>query len=58
MHPRGVYELRKIREQGVLSGHAEDFAQSMKEVHDQVKRTLIEANQKLKEKVYEGRREV
>ena len=58
VHPRGVCELREIKEHGGINGHAEDFAQSMKEVHDQVKRTLIEANQKLKEKVDEGRREV
>ena len=58
MHPRGVCELRELKEQGAISGHADDFAQSMKEVHDQVKRTLVEANQKLKEKVDEGRREV
>ena len=42
----------------MISGHADDFAQSMKEIHDQVKKNLIEANQKLKEKVDEGRREV
>ena len=39
-----------------ISGNVDDFAQSMKEVHDQVKQTLMEANQKLKKKKDEGRR--
>ena len=51
-------ELRELPGHGTINGHAGDFVQSMKEVHDQVKQTLIEANHKLKEKKDEGRREV
>ena len=51
-------ELRDLPSHDNISGHADDFVQSMKEVQDQVKQNLMEANQKLKEKKYEGRREL
>ena len=51
-------ELRELLGHDTISGHVDDFFQSMKEVHDWVKQTLIEANKKLKEKKDEGRREV
>lgn len=41
-----------------MSGHANDFAKSMTKVPEQVKRTLGEANQKLKTKMDERRRNV
>lgn len=51
-------ELRDLNSHDNISGHADDFVQSMKEVHDQVKQTLMEANMKLKEKKDEGKREL
>lgn len=57
-HPRGVCELRELKNQEEISGHADDFAQSMREVHEQVKKSLIEATQRLKTKVDERRRDL
>lgn len=56
--PRGVLELIDLKGYEGIIGHADDFSQSMREVHEQVKKTLIEANQKLKAKRDEGRREL
>ena len=53
-HPRGIFELKEIKKHEEVSRHADDFSQSMVEVHEQVKRTLGEANQKLKKKWIKG----
>ena len=37
-HPRGVIELREFLGHDKVSGHADDFAESMMEIHDQVKK--------------------
>ena len=58
IHPRGVYDLRELKDQGRVSVHAYDFAKSMKEIHEQVKETLIEANQRLKSKMDMKRRDL
>lgn len=51
-------ELRDLPSHDKISGTTKDFLQSMDEVHDQVKQTLMEENKKLKEKKDEGRREL
>ena len=56
-HPRDIIELRDLPSHEKINGKFDDFFQSMKEVYDQVKQTLMEANQKIKEKKDEGRRE-
>ena len=33
-HPRGICELRELKQHEEVSGHADDFAQSMREVHE------------------------
>ena len=40
MHPRGVCELRDLGDMEHRSGHAEDFSQTMKEIQEQVKKTI------------------
>lgn len=40
MHPRGILELRDINNLQPKSGTANDIAQSMKEVHEQVRKAL------------------
>ena len=51
-------EVRELPAHDTISGHVQDFVQSMKEIHDHVKKTLMKANQRLKEKKDEGRREL
>ena len=51
-------ELRDLPTHENISGHDDKFVQFMKEVHDHVKKTLLEANQKLKEKKDEVGREL
>lgn len=43
---------------GQKSGHSIDMAQSMKEIHEQVRKTLLDNSQKIKDKVDEKRRDV
>lgn len=40
MHPRGVCELRDLGSMEDRIGHAEDFSQTMKEIQEQVKKTI------------------
>jgi hypothetical protein len=58
LHPRGVFELRNLENSEGRSAYVDDFSQSMKEVHEQVKKQLQEATQKLKEKVDERRKDL
>lgn len=51
IHPRGVLELREMGETTMKSGYAQDFSQSLLEVHDMVKKTFENHNAKLKTKV-------
>lgn len=37
LHRRGVLELKEIRKMEQKSGHVADMAQSMKEIHEQVR---------------------
>lgn len=55
VHPRGILELRDLGSAGARSGYVEDFAQSMKEVHELVKQALMENTSKHKQKVDERR---
>ena len=34
LHPRGVCELRELKDQKAVNGHVDDFSQSMKEIHE------------------------
>ena len=58
MHPRGICELRDLGSMENRSGHAEDFTQTMKEIHEQVKKIVTTATQKLKENVDLSRKDV
>lgn len=58
IHPRGVYELRDLNDGVKGSGYAKDFTYAMQEVHDIVRKTLIDNIEKIKSKVDEGRKEV
>lgn len=58
LHPRGFLELRDLKGYEGISGHADEFSQSMREVHEQVKKALMKANQRLKAKRDEGRRDL
>lgn len=56
LHPRGILELRDLGNVAIRIGYAEDFAQSMKEVHESVKHALMESTSKIKKKVDERRK--
>lgn len=56
LHPRGILELRDIGNAPTRSGYDEDFAQSMKEIHESVKQTLKDNTTKIKQKVDERRK--
>ncbi|XP_059070731.1 uncharacterized protein LOC131860352 [Cryptomeria japonica] len=58
LHPCSVCELRDLRILEGKSGHAEDFTQSMKEVHEKVQKTLIDAMQRIKAKEDERRKDI
>ena len=40
MQPRGVFELKYSKKDEFVSSSAEDFAEAMKELHNQVKEQL------------------
>ena len=50
IHPRGLRELRNLDGQVPNSSYAKYFSQSMKEVHEQVKQSLIDNTKKIKYK--------
>lgn len=56
VHPSGILELRELGNAATRSGYAEDFSQSMREVHELVKQALIENTSKIKQKVDERRK--
>jgi hypothetical protein len=48
MQPRGVYELKYSERNEFRSASAEDFAESMKELHNQIKERLQSSSQEYK----------
>ena len=52
MHPRGVYELRNLGKKELRSVDGEDFAVSMQELQERVKRKLQDNNHKYKQRAY------
>ena len=58
MHPRGVYELRNLGGQERRSADGEDFASSMHELQENVKKKLQESAGKYKQRAHLRRREV
>ena len=56
MDPRGVCELRDLGGMGHKSVHDKNFSQTMKEIQEQVKKTIQDNTQKMKAKVDERRR--
>lgn len=58
LHPRGVCEIGEFKNHEEVSEYANDLSQSMREVHEHVKKNLIEANNKLKTKVDERRKDL
>ncbi|GLJ27821.1 hypothetical protein SUGI_0546000 [Cryptomeria japonica] len=58
LHPRGVLEIRDVGKMEKKSGNVVDMAQSMKEIHEQVRQALLDISQRIKDKVDENRRDV
>lgn len=58
LHPRGILELRDLGGMEKRSAQGEDFALTMKEIHDQVKATLQQSADKYKLRVDMKRRDV
>ena len=58
MHPRGVYELRKLGDLEHRSVEGESFATTINEIHEQVKQKLQDNNYKYKLRADVKRREV
>ena len=58
MHPRGVYELRYLGKQEKGSAEGEDFAVSMHELQETIKKRLQERARKYKQGADLKRREV
>jgi hypothetical protein len=56
--PRGIAELRELKQDEFRSIGAEDFSTEMKRLHDQVRRQIHDSNQKYKDGVDQKRREV
>ena len=51
MHPRGVYELRYLGKQEKRSAKGEDFAVSMHELQENIKKRLQESLEKYKQSI-------
>ncbi|GLJ08685.1 hypothetical protein SUGI_0093660 [Cryptomeria japonica] len=58
MNPRGIVELRDITNLQPRSGTTDGMAQSMKEVHEQVRKALQDTSQKVKARVDATKRDV
>jgi len=58
MHPRGVHELRDLGLQERKSANGEDFANAMRDLHEQVKIRLQDSSLKYKQRADLKRREV
>ena len=57
-HPRGILELRDIKQMERTSAQAQDFAQVMKEVQEQVKDRLMKTANQYRESANKKRRDV
>lgn len=57
-HPRGILELRDLSSMDNRSAQGENFAKNMKEIHEQVKKTLQQNNEKYKTQANKIRRDV
>ena len=58
MHPRGVHELRDLGTAKKRSAYGEEFANAIKELHEEVKQKLQDNNLKYKSKAFLKRRDV
>jgi hypothetical protein len=58
MHPRGVSELKDSEQNEFRSASAKDFAEGMKELHNQVKERLQDSSQEYKKRADQHRREL
>ena len=58
MHPRGICELRDLGNLESRSADGEDFATSMSELHEQVKKRLEDTSYKYKQWGYLHKKEV
>jgi hypothetical protein len=56
--PRGIVELRELKQDESRSAEAKDFSTEMQRVHDQVKKQIQDSNQTYKDIVDQKRREV
>jgi hypothetical protein len=58
MQPRGIYELRDLEQTVTRSASAEDFTETMKELHNQVKERLQNSSQEYKRRADQHRRQL
>jgi hypothetical protein len=58
MQPRGVSELKYMEQTEFRSASAEDFAEAMKELHNQVRERLQNLSQEYKHRADQHRREL
>ena len=58
MHPRGIFELRDLEQIATRSASADDFAEAMKELHNQVRERLQKSSQEYKQRADQHRREL
>jgi hypothetical protein len=58
MQPRGVSELRDSEQTATRSASGEDFAEAMKELHNQVRERLQNSSQEYKRRADQHRREI
>jgi hypothetical protein len=56
--PRGVSELRDSEQTATSSASAEEFAETMKELHSQVKERLMKSNQEYKRRADQWKRQL
>ena len=58
LHPREFFELRTMKHGSPSSSYAEDFSHSMREVHENVRNTLTENVDRVKQKVDASKRDL
>jgi hypothetical protein len=58
MQPRGISELRNSEQTTTRSTSAEEFVESMKEIHSQVKERLLKSSQEYKRRENQHRRQL
>jgi hypothetical protein len=56
--PRGVFELRDSEQTATSSASAEEFAEAMKKLHNQVKERLLKSSQEYKRRADQHRRQL